>query len=147
MQTFLYTTYVGDFFDVLHMKSPLPEHIADACVAQFGSTARQEAVLSRYFGDLALAHAAAFAASLSSLISTPVKMVVLDLSELTSFCPNAAGHLVNFAANTRGRVSLVLFRPSGAVTRLLQQLGLEYIFRVIDTEDDLILALPDVAME
>lgn len=129
------------------MKSPLPEHIAGACVALFGATSRQEAVLSRYFGDLTLPHAADFKSSLASLISTPVRLVVLDLSAIKTFCANAAGHLVNFAANTQGRIHLVLFRPSPPVSSLLAQLHLDHIFTIIETEEELVLALPDVAME
>lgn len=147
MQAFECKGFIGDFFDVLHMKSPLPGHIADACVAHFGATVRQEAVLSRYFGDLTLAHSADFAASLASLIAGPVKLVVLDLSALRTFCRNAAGHLVNFAANTQGRIDLRLYRPADVVMVPLRELELDHLFTIIKTEEELILALPDVPLE
>ena len=147
MQTLDHKEYIGDFLNVLHMKPPLPAHIEGACVAQFGATARQEAVLSRYFGDLSLAHAADFSQSLSTLITVSVKLVVLDFSALRSFCNNAVAHLVNFAANTQGRVHFILYHPSKAVITPLQESRLDHLFTIIDTEEDLILALPDIPLE
>lgn len=129
------------------MKSPLPEHIEGACVALFGATTRQAAVLSRYFGDLTLAHAADFTQSLTSLIAGPVQLIVLDLSALRVFCRNAVGHLVNFAANTQGRIKFILYRPAETVLTPLKELQLDHLFTVVDTEEELILALPDVPLE
>ncbi len=144
MEPFVHKNFIGDFVDVLNMETPLREHIADACVARFGATAKQEAVLSRYFGDLGLAHVAEFSASLDSLLTGPVQMIVLDFSALHSFCRNAAAALVNFAATIHGMGKrLILFRPAQPVRKTLHALTLSHIFTIYDDEDELLLALPD----
>ncbi len=144
MEPFVHTSFIGDFVDVLNMKTPLRSDVANACVAQFGATARQEAVLSRYFGDLGLDHVAEFAASLDSLLTGSVQLVVLDFSSLNSFCRNAVAALVNFAASVHGRDKrLVLFRPGPELRRALDALALSHMFTVLDNEEELLLALPD----
>ncbi len=144
MEPFVHNSYIGDFVDVLNMDTPIREHIADACVARFGATAKQEAVLSRYFGDLGLEHVAEFSASLESLLTGSVQLIVLDFSALRSFCRNGAAALIHFAAGVHGmRKRLVLYRPSQEMRMTLRTLMVEHIFTIYVDEDELLLALPD----
>ena len=144
MHPFSYKEVIGDFFDVLEQKSPLPTHISGVCVSLFGATAKQDAVVVRFFGDLTLQQSAEFAASLDALLSGPVRLVVLDFSGITSFCPNAAGVLVNFAAGVQCRKKqLILYTPGKIVTTTLEQLNIAHLFPIITAEDELLLAIPD----
>ena len=144
MEPFTHSSFIGDFLDVLSMKSPLTPHDDGVCVSHFGATTNQEAVLSRYFGDLTLDQTPDFAASLDSLLSAAVRLVVLDFSALSSICPNGVAALVNFTAGVQGRgKKLILFRPGPALTQALDTLGLMYLFSVLHTEEELLLALPD----
>ena len=144
MYPFIHKEFIGDFFDILEQKSPLASHISGVCTSLFGATTNQEAVVSRFFGDLALPHSSEFAASLDSLLSGPVRLVVLDFSGVTSFCRNAAGALVNFAASVQCRKKqLVLYSPGKAVLETLEQLNIRYLFAIMTTENELLLAIPD----
>ncbi len=150
MEKLVHKTHIADFVDVLHMPSPLQQKggAEGTCVTHFGATRRQEAVISRYFGDLTLDTVAEFAFSLESLRSGPVKLIVLDFSELHTCCRNAITHLVNFAASFQdSRARLILYRPSRALAGQLDDLGLSPLFTILTNEDDLILALPDFDAE
>ena len=63
MEKLVHKTHIADFVDVLHMPSPLQQKggAEGTCVTHFGATRRQEAVISRYFGDLTLDTVAEFA--------------------------------------------------------------------------------------
>ena len=144
MEPFTHSSFIGDFLDVLSMNSPLTPDNDDVCVSHFGATTNQEAVLSRYFGDLTLNQTPDFAASLDSLLSAAVRLVVLDFSTISSICPNAVAALVNFTAGVQGRgKKLILFRPGPALRQALDSLGLMYLFSVLDSEEELLIALPD----
>ena len=143
MEPFVYKNVIGDFLDVLSMNSPLKAGSESACASLFGSTGNQEAVLSRYFGDLSLVHAQDFAASLDALLTSLVELIVLDFSGVISFCPNTAAALVNFATGVQGRgKALALFKPSPATMDMLESLHLTHLFTILHDADDLLIALP-----
>ncbi len=144
MEPFTHKSFIGDFLDVLSLGTPLAPHEDGVCVAHFGATVNQEAVLSRYFGDLTLDQTPDFVFSLNSLLSESIRLVVLDFSSLRIICPNAVAALVNFAAEVQGRGKrLILYRPGTALDHELETLGLAYLFSALHTEEELLLALPD----
>ncbi len=140
MQPFTHKNSVGDFFDALsasHSRTP-------GASAVKGATARQDAVISVLSGDLSLEHLPEFAVSLRDLLTNNVLLIVLDLSRIIVFSPNAVSVLVNFVSFVEGGGKrLMLFRPSRSVRDTLESLHLTHLFEIKETEDELLLELPD----
>lgn len=142
MDPFVHKSVVGNFFDILQSEEQRAKPGATALL--LGGTKRQEAFISIFSGDFTVETIPEFAAALDVLITTPVQLVVLDLSGVRIFSANAAGVLVNFLAGVEGRGKrLVLYRPSRAVQDTLAACNLTLLFEVQQTEDELLLDLPD----
>ena len=141
MRSFARTNSIGDFFEVL--AAPAGGDTREVTVRK-GGTLRQDAVVSVLSGDLSLDRLPEFAASLRELLTSTVRLIVLDLSRVTVFSPNAASVLVNFVSFVEGGGKrLVLFRPNRAVRALLDTLHLTHLFEIRQTENELLLDLPD----
>ena len=142
MQSFTHKKFFGTFFDVL--RSAIPEPPEGTVVSFSGSTARKDAVVSIITGDLDLERLPEFAGSLRDLLTSTVRLIVLDLSHVRTFCPNAASVLVNFVSFVEGGGKrLVLFRPGQAVRTSIESLNLMHLFEIQQTEEELLLSLPD----
>ena len=142
MKPFAQTSLIGDFFDALHANRP--ENDPDDVVAVTGGTRQQNAVVSVIFGDLNLEHLPHFAASLRELLTSTVRLIVLDFSHVQVFCPNAASVLVNFMSFVEGGGKrLILFQPNECVHSALSSLNLLHLFEILHSEEDLLLELPD----
>lgn len=142
MKPFVYKNFCNDFFEVLH--TPIPPGKPPGITTRCGATARQDAAISVLSGDLTLEYLPEFASSLRGLLTGTVRLIVLDLSRITVFCPNAASVLVNFVSFVEGGGKrLVLFRPSHSVRALLDSLHLTHLFEIHLSEEELLLALPD----
>ncbi len=140
MRAFTHKTITGTFFDVL---APAGEGDTRGISARKGATTRQDAIISALSGTVNLEQLPDFAANLRELLTSSVRLIVLDLSGITLFSPNAASVLVNFVSFVEGGGKrLVLFRPSKTVQAMLDALRLEHLFEIQHTEDELILALP-----
>ncbi|SBV90448.1 hypothetical protein KL86DPRO_10027 [uncultured delta proteobacterium] len=141
MRPFTHKNSIGTFFDVL--TDPSGSGTPDIA-ARRGATARQDAIISVLSGDVNLDQLPEFAASLRELLTSSVQLIVLDLSRVTVFSPNAASVLVNFVSFVEGGGKrLVLFRPSRTVRTVLDTLHLTHLFEIQQTEDELLLDLPD----
>ncbi|MDL2210205.1 STAS domain-containing protein [Desulfovibrio sp. OttesenSCG-928-O18] len=142
MKPFVHKSVVGNFFDILQSEEQRAKPGATSLL--LGGTKRQEALISIFSGDFTVETLPEFAASLEGLLTTPVQLVVLDLSLVRVFSANAVGVLVNFLAGVEGRGKrLILYRPSEAVRETLASCDLTLLFEVQQTEDELLLALPD----
>ncbi len=142
MKPFAHKNFLNDFFEVL--RSPAHPEDPPKMTARSGGTARQDAVISILSGELTLESMPEFASSLRELLTGTVRLIVLDLSEITVFSPNAASVLVNFVSFVEGGGKrLILFRPSQAVRGALASLHLAHLFEIQFTEEELLLALPD----
>lgn len=141
MNPFAHKTFIGDFFDVLN--STDEEHQTDALFPS-GCTKRREAVISILSGDFGIKNLPDLTVSLDALLTSLVRLIVLDLSQVTELCPNAVGTLINYQASVEGRGKrLILFRPSSAAAKTLAELNIAHMFEIRQTEQDLLLALPD----
>ena len=141
MKPFVHKKRIGNFFDVLAAPTG---NDAQVFSVQKGATGRQDAVVSVLSGDLGLEQMPAFAASLCELLTSTVQIIVLDLSRINSFCPNAASVLVNFVSFAEGgKKQLILYQPSHCVRSMFDSLHLKSLFTIRETEDDLLLNLPD----
>lgn len=142
MKPFTHKTVVGEFLDVL-----IEKHTARSSwelEATHKATARQDAILCVFAGDLDLEQLPKFAASLRKLLTNAVQLIVLDLSHVRIFSANAASVLVNFVSFVEGGGKrLILFRPSPGVRNALDALNLMHLFEVHWTGDDLLLDIPD----
>lgn len=142
MQSFIHKKFFGTFFDVLH--SAFPDLPVGTVTSLSGSTARNDAVAAAIAGDLDLERLPDFAATLRDLLTGTVHLIVLDLSRVRVFCPNAASVLVNFVSFVEGGGKrLVLFRPGQAVRTTIESLNLTHLFEIQQTEEELLLSLPD----
>ncbi len=142
MEPFAHKNFVNDFFTVLRTEGL--DAREDGVTVVKGCTARQDAVASVLSGNLTLQHLPEFAASLRDLLTGTVRLIVLDLSRIREFSPNAASVLVNFVSFVEGGGKrLILFRPSPVVLELLHSLHLTYLFELQQTEEELLLSLPD----
>lgn len=145
MKPFIQNAFVGDFFTALR---PDPERSGAAASGgagfSFGAIRNKEAVVSVMSGEFGIPQLPDLAASLDALLTAAVKLIVLDLSQVTDFSPNTAGMLVNFAGSVEGRGKrLILFRPGQAVMDALSARNLTHLFDIRHSEDELLLALPD----
>lgn len=141
MKPFVYKNITGTFFDALTVPDSANTQGMEAAR---GATTRQDAVICALSGELALATLPEFAASLRKLLTSTVQVIVLDLSRVRLFCPNAVSVLVNFVSFAEGGGKrLVVFRPSRCVKEALHSLGLEHLFEIRETEEDLLLVIPD----
>lgn len=141
MKPFLHKNIIGTFFDTL---MPQPSGAPQGISVARGATARRDAVLCVLSGDLNLKQLPEFAASLRSLLTSVVCLIVLDLSRISSFSPNAASVLVNFVSFVEGGGKrLVLFHPSRAVQDVLNSHNLAHLFETLQTKEDLLLLIPD----
>ena len=142
MKPFTHRTFIGNFFDVL-----APERQGrpiEAPPFPTGGTRKREAAISLLSGNLDMACLPELAVALDNLLVSLVKLVVLDLSQVTLLSPNAAGILVNYQAAVQGRNKrLVLFRPSSVVMDVLSDRNLLHLFDIQLTEEELLLDLPD----
>lgn len=145
MKPFIHKAYVGDFFAALQPDPPRSGTAAPGAAAfSLGAIRNREAVISVISGGFDIPQIPALVASLDSLQTAIVKLIVLDLSRVTHFGPNATGVLVNFAGSAEGRGKrLVLFRPSPAVMESLTARGLAHLFEIQHSENELLLDLPD----
>ena len=142
MQSYTSSAFFGTFFNVLQATLPAPA--AGTVAAYSGCTARNDAVVCCLSGDLDIERLPEFAASLRELLTGAVKLIVLDLSRVRMFCPNAASVLVNFVSFVEGGGKrLVLYRPGPAVRASLESLNLTHLFEIQQTEEELLLSLPD----
>lgn len=142
MQSFIHKKLFGTFFDVL--RHAFPDLPAGTVTSLSGGTARNDAVAAAIAGDLDLERLPDFAATLRDLLTGTVHLIVLDLSRVRVFCPNAVSVLVNFVSFVEGGGKrLVLFRPGQAVRTTLESLNLTHLFEIQQTEEELLLSLPD----
>lgn len=142
MKPFAHKSFVGDFFDVLSAGGANAK--PGETTRSFGGTKRREAVVSILAGDFTPETLPGFAASLESLLTSTVQLIVLDLSRAHVFSANAASVLVNFLAGVEGRGKrLVLYRPNRMVRDILVACSLTTLFEIRQTEEELLLALPD----
>lgn len=142
MKPFTHKTVIGEFLDVLTEKHTIG--LSWKLEATLKATARQDAILCIFAGDLDLEQLPEFAASLRKLLTHAVQLIVLDLSRVRIFSANAASVLVNFVSFVEGGGKrLVLFRPSPGVRSALDALRLMHLFEVQRTGDDLLLNIPD----
>jgi anti-anti-sigma factor len=115
-----------------------------SCLFVSGRTRKQEAALMICCGDFGIAQTPRLAVSLDSLLTGAVRLVVLDFSKTRVFSANAAAVLANFMAGVRGRGrECVIFKPSHVVRTMLQALDLDHLFTIQETEEELLLDLPD----
>jgi len=141
MKPFTHKTRIGNIFDVL--ASPV-EDDGQGFTVRRGSNRVQDTILSVLSGDLSLEQIPKLAASLRELLTSSVQVILLDLSHVNTFCPNAASVLVNFVSFVEGGGKrLVLFRPSESVQSTLSSLHLKHLFEIQQSEDELLLTLPD----
>ena len=142
MKPFEYTNFIGDFFDVLHKEDCQDEKGEISFLV--GGTKRREAIISILSGNFDIAHVPALALSVNELVTSTVRLVVLDLSRVRVFCPNAVAVLVNLMDDVEGRGKrFILYRPSQIVRHAIETLGLSHLFDMLLTEEELLLALPD----
>lgn len=141
MKPFVHKNVIGSFFDALTPQSrDVPHGIA---VAQ-GATPRKDTVLCVLAGELSLDRLPELATSLRKLLTSAVQTIVLDLSRVSLFSPNAVSVLVNFVSFVEGGGKrLVLFRPSRAVRNALDTHNLTHLFDMQQTEEDLLLLISD----
>ncbi|MCC8193756.1 MAG: STAS domain-containing protein [Deltaproteobacteria bacterium] len=141
MKPFTHKNRIGDIFETLTLP---PVKDGRELVTRKGATQRQDAVISVLSGRLSLEQIPEFATSLRELLTSTVQLIILDLSRINEFCPNAASVLVNFVSFVEGGGKrLVLFRPSRCVLEALDALHLSHLFDIQQTEDELLLDLPD----
>lgn len=141
MKPFVHKSFIGSFFDVLQSEDQVGQR---GVSYRLGGTKKREAVISIFAGDFDLDALPEFAETLENMITQVVQLVVVDLSRVKLFCPNAVAVLVNFLADVEGRGKrLVLYRPSETVREQLTSLGLMPLFEIQSTEDELLLSLPD----
>lgn len=141
MRPFTHNTLIGTFFDVL--SAPGGSDTGEIS-ARKGATARQDAILSVISGKVGLEQLPEFAASLRELLTGSVRVIVLDLSCVTVFSPNAVSVLVNFMSFVEGGGKrLVLFRPARTVQTALETLRLTHLFEIQHSENELLLDIPD----
>ncbi len=141
MHPFTHTTIIGTFFDAL--ADPGGDQTREIS-ARKGATTRQDAIISALSGEVPLEQIPEFAANLRELLTSFVRLIVLDLSRITLFSPNAASVLVNFVSFVEGGGKrLVLFHPSKTVQTVLYTLNLAHLFEIQHSEEELLLDLPD----
>lgn len=141
MKPFIYKNVIGSFFDAL---TPQPSDIPHGIAVAEGATTRNDTVLCVLAGELNLERLPELATSLRQLLTSAVRTIVLDLSRVSFFCPNAASVLVNFVSFVEGGGKrLVLFRPSSAVRDVFETHNLTHLFEIHQTEEDLLLLIPD----
>lgn len=142
MKPFVHKSFIGNFFDVLQSNE---EQVGQRGASyRLGGTKKREAAISIFAGDFDLDSLPEFAATLENLVTQVVQLVVVDLSRVTFFNANAATVLVNFLADVEGRNKrLVIYRPSESVLEMLTSLNLLHLFEIQQTEDELLLDLPD----
>jgi len=141
MKPFTHKNVIGSFFDALSPQASAASH--GVAVAQ-GATSRHDTVLCVLAGELNLERLPEFATSLRNLLTSAVHTIVLDLSRVYVFSPNAASVLVNFVSFVEGGGKrLVLFRPSRIVRDALAAHNLTHLFETQQTEEDLLLLIPD----
>lgn len=142
MKPFVYKSFIGNFFDVLQSNDEQTGQRGASY--RLGGTRKQEAVISIFAGDFDLDALPEFGATLDTLLTQTVQLAVVDLSRVKLFSANAAAVLVNFLAGVEGRGKrLVLYRPSESVRDMLTSLGLPHLFETQETEEELLLDLPD----
>lgn len=142
MPSFTRKHFFGTFFSVL--QSAIPDPPAGTVASYSGGTTGKDAVISILSGDLDLERLPEFAGSLRDLLTGSVRLIVLDLSRIRVFCPNAASVLVNFVSFVEGGGKrLVLYQPGPAVRASLESLNLIHLFEIQQTEEELLLSLPD----
>ena len=141
MKPFTHKNVIGSFFDAL---TPQPSDVPHGIAVAQGSTSRHDTVLCLLAGELNLERLPELATSLRKLLTSAVHTIVLDLSDVSLFSPNAASVLVNFVSFVEGGGKrLVLFRPSSAVRDVLDSHNLAHLFEMYQTEEDLLLLIPD----
>ena len=141
MQPFTHKNRVNTIFEIL--AAPIAKTEENFSV-QTGTTGRQDMIVSVLAGKLTLEHIPDIATSLRELLTSTVKVIVLDASRVDAFCPNAASVLVNFVSFVEGGGKrLILFRPSPCVQETLNALHLTHLFEIQQTCGDLILEIPD----
>lgn len=141
MRPFTHKDIIGTFFDTLATPGGCD---TGEFSARRGATTRQDAIVSVLSGDVNLEQLPEFAASLQQLLTSAVRVIVLDLSCITIFSPNAASVLVNFLNFVEGGGKrLVVYRPAWAVRTMLNALHVTHLFEIQQTEDELLLDLPD----
>ena len=144
MHAFEHPSFVGDFFAVLRSSEEMAMPPEGSCLFLSGSTRKQEASLMICCGDFGIAQASQFSVSLDSLLTSAVRLIVLDFSKTSTFSANAAAVLVNFMAGAQGRgKECILFKPSQIVRTMLRSLDLGHLFAIQETEEELLLLLPD----
>ena len=144
MKSFEHSSYVGDFFAVLAARETMPMPPDGSCQYVTGRTRKQEAVLILCRGDFGILQTPSLAASLDALLTGNVRFIVLDLSDACTFSANAAAVLVNFIAGVRGRhKECVILCPSQPVRTILNVLDLGHLFTIRESEEELLLDLPD----
>lgn len=142
MKPFVHKSFIGNFFDVLQSNE---EHAGQRGASyRLGGTKKREAVISIFAGDFDLDALPEFASTLENLLTQVVQLVVVDLSRVKLFSANALAVLVNFLADSEGRGKrLIIYRPSASVLEMLTSRDLLHLFEIQQTEDELLLDLPD----
>ncbi|MDR3074403.1 MAG: STAS domain-containing protein [Deltaproteobacteria bacterium] len=142
MKPFVHKTLIGNFFDV--PRAGVSSAGSASAPPPTGETRQHDAVIAVFSGDFSLTTLPGFASSLENLLTGLRRVIVLDLSGVRRFSANAAGVLVNFLAGVEGRNKrLILYRPSPTVSDMLASLNLTHLFETQQTEDELLLDLPD----
>jgi len=141
VQPFIHNNRVSDIFTMLATPH---KNSREAFSVQTKTTGRQDMIVSVLAGKLSLEQIPEFAASLRKLLTGAVQVIVLDVSRVDEFSPNAASVLINFVSFVEGGDKrLILFRPSRCVQTVLNALHLTHLFTIQRTEDELLLEIPD----
>lgn len=104
-------------------------------------TAERDTVISRFQGEISIENLEEFKRALDELVTDRLHKFILDLSTVT-LTPTAMGVLVNFAAGIYGRnKKLYIYNPSQQVRDSLGELHLARMFNVLETHEDILIAI------
>lgn len=134
-----------DFISVV--EGGIPPHGHEYVVSPFacrpfkGTSAERDTVVSFFKGEIGIAELEEFKGALNELVTDRLHKLIIDLSHI-SLSRTALGALVNFAASIYGRnKKLYLYNPSPQLRTSLAELGLASLFNVLETEEDILIAL------